>query len=150
MFEEWRKVEGYDHNYEVSSHGRFKKNGKLVTPHENNGYLRVALVQNGRGKSVAVHRLVLLAFVGPCPEGMIGLHNDDVRENNRIDNLRWGTYQDNVQDAIGNGRFRRLGDQEVKDIRESKLSDRDAAKKYNMSEMAIFNIRAKVTYRNVI
>lgn len=51
------------------------------------GYVRVNL--KGAGK-VLVHRLVLSAFAGECPEGMIARHIDGNRLNNRADNLTWG------------------------------------------------------------
>jgi hypothetical protein len=50
-----------------------------------------------------VHRLVLEAFVGPCPEGMEGCHNDGNRLNNDLSNLRWGTRSDNRDDARKHG-----------------------------------------------
>jgi hypothetical protein len=41
------------------------------------GRLRVGLYINGRQRWLQVHRLVLEAFVGPCPEGMEGCHFPD-------------------------------------------------------------------------
>ena len=150
MLEVWKKIVSYDHDYQISNYGRFRKGDRLVTPCENNGYLRVCLIKNKRSKSTAIHRLVLTAFIGACPDGMIGLHNNDVREDNRLENLRWGSYRDNLEDAKRNGRFRKLADDEIRRVRESSLSDKDAAQKFNMSEMAVFNVRLRVTYRNVV
>lgn len=50
-----------------------------------------------------VHRLVLFAFVGPCPEGMECRHLDGNRTNNRLSNLKWGTPEENTQDKIEHG-----------------------------------------------
>jgi hypothetical protein len=44
------------------------------------------------------HRLVLEAFVGPCPPGMECAHNNNIRNDNRPDNLRWATRQENMDD----------------------------------------------------
>lgn len=68
------------------------------------GYLRVML-RDARGHKSRhyVHRIVLLAFVGPCPLGMECLHADSDPTNNTLLNLRWGTHADNVQDAIATG-----------------------------------------------
>jgi hypothetical protein len=52
------------------------------------GYVVVLL---GRRKDRLVHRLVLEAFVGPCPEGMECRHLDGDPANNRRENLCWGT-----------------------------------------------------------
>lgn len=65
-----------------------------------NGRMHVSL---GRGKQIRVHRLVLLAFVGPCPEGMEACHNDGNASNNRIGNLRWDVHSNNMQDMVRHG-----------------------------------------------
>ena len=54
---------------------------------------------NPRGKSRRVSRLVLEAFVGPCPEGMEACHFPDRdTRNNRLENLRWDTPRSNQAD----------------------------------------------------
>ncbi len=46
-----------------------------------------------------VHRLVLEAFVGPCPEGKECRHFPDrTRTNNRLENLSWGSHRRNCKD----------------------------------------------------
>lgn len=50
-----------------------------------------------------IHRLVLRAFVGPCPEGMEVLHADDDPMNNNLGNLRYGTRSENQYDRVRNG-----------------------------------------------
>ena len=50
-----------------------------------------------------LHRLVLTAFVGPCPEGMEACHNDGTRNNNHVDNLRWDTRTNNNLDKRKHG-----------------------------------------------
>jgi hypothetical protein len=77
--------------------------GKVLQQSSQGRYLVVTLYRDGRPKSVSVHRLVLLAFVGPCPDGLEGLHWDDDPANNRLSNLRWGTPGDNQRDCIRNG-----------------------------------------------
>lgn len=60
---------------------------KRLKPTPNrDGYLFVKI----RGRNRRVHRLVLEAFVGPCPPGMECRHLDDDPRNNRLDNLAWG------------------------------------------------------------
>lgn len=58
---------------------------------------------DGKVKMAYVHRLVLAAFVGPCPPGMEGCHNDGDSCNNRLSNLRWDTRAGNVRDAVRHG-----------------------------------------------
>ena len=67
------------------------------------GYLAVYL---GRNVVRMVHRLVLEAFAGPCPEGMECLHGDGNPANNRLDNLRWGTKKENQADSARHGTAR--------------------------------------------
>lgn len=47
-----------------------------------------------------VHVLVCEAFHGPRPEGMVAMHKNDYAEDNRPDNLRWGTQAENVGMAV--------------------------------------------------
>jgi hypothetical protein len=68
------------------------------------GHLWVLLYNKTGKKKFQVHRLVLLAFVGPCPEGMEACHSPDAcPTNNWIDNLRWDTHQKNQQDMANHG-----------------------------------------------
>lgn len=71
------------------------------------GYLSVNLRWGGSKRNVAVHRLVLETFVGPCPPGMECRHVPDFDPaNNRLDNLQWGTPKENQNDKRIHG-FRR-------------------------------------------
>src|SRR5262245_4122456 len=72
------------------------------------GYLRVVLHDRRRGRHrFSVHRLILEAFVGPCPEGMECCHHDGNPANNRLANLRWDTRRQNQPDARRHGSFAR-------------------------------------------
>ncbi len=90
----------------------------LITGLERQGYLETRLVLHDeedvtiRETWAPIHILVLEAFVGPRP--MIngrkaeGRHLNDVRTDNRLENLAWGTHQDNVDDRERKGRNRPL------------------------------------------
>lgn len=116
--ETWRPVVGFEHAYEVSNHGRVRSiprvdargrrwTRRILRPGaQPSGHLSVSLSSTGERSMRKVHRLVLEAFVGPCPEGMEGLHRDDDPMNNDLANLRWGTRSDNLHDAVRNGRHR--------------------------------------------
>lgn len=56
-----------------------------------------------RVRTCFVHRLVLEAFVGPCPDGMQACHGDGNPANNRPENLRWDTIKANSADRIRHG-----------------------------------------------
>lgn len=66
------------------------------------GYLRVNLTPaGGPYHTFRVHRLVLEAFVGPCPEGMECRHLNGCKSDNRLCNLSWGTKEENRDDIRG-------------------------------------------------
>lgn len=87
------------------AHVRHYKGKLLRLSRASHGYQNISL-PNGK---YLVHRLVLSAFVGPCPKGCEGLHDDDKRTNNRLSNLRWGTRAENIEDAFRNGGRKRKG-----------------------------------------
>lgn len=82
---------------------------RLVASRERkSGYLSANL----KGTRVRIHRLVLLAFVGPCPTGMLACHCDGDPANNSVENLRWDTPKGNADDADRHGtraRGQRIG-----------------------------------------
>jgi hypothetical protein len=63
------------------------------------GHLRLGI----GGKNRLVHRIVLEAFVGPCPHGMETRHLDGNPMNNRLENLCWGTREQNWEDRRRHG-----------------------------------------------
>lgn len=113
--ERWKAIPEYP-GYEVSDHGRvrsYKKPGptihyytipkyKKLILHKKN-YIAVHFWVNRKTKTFLVHRLVLLSFVGPCPQGMEACHKDGNRSNNHLDNLRWDTHTNNQIDNLHNG-----------------------------------------------
>ena len=69
-------------------------------------YWRVILRGYEKPKYFLVHRLVLLAFVGPCPPGMETCHKDGNSLNNKLTNLRWDTPKSNTEDRRKHGRLK--------------------------------------------
>lgn len=67
-------------------------------------YLHVGLTTaDGRRRSITVHRLVALAFHGPCPDGQECRHLNGDKLDNTKDNLAWGTQLQNREDALRHG-----------------------------------------------
>ena len=109
MTELWRPVLGYEGEYEVSSTGQVRsfkrKDPRILRPATNlHGYQFVVLCNSNGKKMRTTHSLVLEAFVGPRPDGHECLHQNDVKSDNRLENLRWGSRSENSHDAIRNGR----------------------------------------------
>lgn len=68
------------------------------------GYPRYHITGWGNWNKARAHELVLTAFIGPCPPGMVGRHFPDRdRTNNRLENLQWGTQAENVRDQLVHG-----------------------------------------------
>jgi hypothetical protein len=78
----------------VSNHGR-------VVTHQNRktfGFkCKRYLSMKWNQKNHYIHRLVLETFVGPPPDGYECDHIDRNPKNNRLENLRWVTHYDNMQ-----------------------------------------------------
>jgi hypothetical protein len=105
--EEWRPIGGMERFYEVSNLGRVRsvRWGTIRRPaFDKHGYPYVNLVpRNGRSKRRKIHILVLDAFVGPCPPGLVCCHWNDDPTDNRIENLRWDSRKSNFADSRRNG-----------------------------------------------
>ena len=104
--EEWREITGYDGQYLVSNLGRVKSIGnnknrheKILKPgHRRGGYLCVNLKKENKDKVVSVHRLVAMAFPEICGEWYeraVCHHLNEIRTDNRPENLRWVTNKTN-------------------------------------------------------
>jgi len=99
MEEIWKDVVGYEGLYQVSNFGNvrslnWRNTGVIknlwLKPH-NKGYLQVELFKNKTRSCVVVHRIVAEAFI-PNPFGFPQVnHKDEVKTNNRVDNLEWCT-----------------------------------------------------------
>lgn len=60
-----------------------------------------------RPAKLRVHTAVLLAWIGPKPDGMEGRHLNGVLTDNRASNLAWATHIENVGDQELHGTRRR-------------------------------------------
>lgn len=113
-YETWCPVPGFP-GYEISDQGQVKslarlslqgamRRERILKPDANwAGYYHVRLALDGVKHARLVHRLVLLAFKGTCPEGQQARHLNGVRSDNRLDNLEWGTIEENRADQKRHG-----------------------------------------------
>lgn len=124
----------------------------------NDGYREVYIA----GKRALVHRLVLMAFIGPCPQGMEGCHYDGDRTNNTLKNLRWDTKAANIADSKRLGTYRyppvHLGaehhgailcEDDVIAIRKSPVGTRGLTNKFGISAANIYKIRKRLIWKHV-
>lgn len=184
MREIWKPVVGWEGLYSVSNLGGFRREArvrefevtdawgkpclrKLVYSRkvlkvniDSGGYAQVVLQDAFRDPpervTMAVHRLVLSAFrrlPGPTDHGM---HKNDIRHDNRLGNLRWGTKAENAKDMANKGRVRSparyrtepLEPWEIRAIQaEPKTKLEDLALRFRISKSNVSKLRAKALKR---
>ena len=106
--EEWRPIKGYEGLYEVSNLGRVKALNYYRIDNEhimqisknNNGYLHTALFRDNKREDKLVHRIVAEAFI-PNPDNKPFVdHINTDKTDNRVENLRWVTHFENMNNPI--------------------------------------------------
>ena len=182
MNEEWRPVVGYEGLYEVSNTGRIKSFHQgdahkiLAAPPNNKGYNAFVACKDGDRKTLSVHRVVLLAFVGECPVGLQSAHLDGNKKNNTVYNLEWVTPKINIGHKKDHGtgvqgdrnpsriypETRPRGEKhfkaklnaadilEIRTLRKKEIPVRVIAKMYNMSKGAIDHILSGRNWKHLL
>lgn len=173
--ESWRSVVGFD-RYEVSDSGGVRvadtgRERKLRL--DRHGYPCLGLSVNGKQITKRAHILVLEAFVGPRPDGHEACHQNGVRDDNRIENLRWGTKESNTLDKIRHGRsmrswrhkmvlrpprgedqnFAKLTEKSVREIRSLKASGASSsslARQFGVNESTIHRVVNRKFWAHVV
>ena len=105
----WKDVLGYEGLYQVSNLGQVKSLNYRHTGKEailkpglgGTGYYGVILCKNGKKKRFSVHRLVVMAFIGPIPKGMVVNHISECQTDNRLENLEICTQKENINHGTG-------------------------------------------------
>ena len=115
----WKDIKGYEGIYQVSNLGRVKSLARYVNTSISNGkrYVRERILKSnittngycvcalGIKNTKNIHKLVLEAFC-PIDEKMDVMHIDNDRTNNRLENLKWGTRKENLQQMASEGRWK--------------------------------------------
>ena len=130
--QEWRDIEGYEGLYQVNQIGQVRslnyrmtgKTKRLKLGTDKGGYKVVRLCKNGKYKTFTVHRLVAQAFI-PNPNNLPFInHMNEIKSDNRVENLEWcditynnnyGTRNERIANAMigknkgnDNGRSRKI------------------------------------------
>ena len=180
MQENWKDVVGYEGYYKVSDKGRvmtvarefIKSNGRKCIVKEQilsqgvvRGYKCVDLKVSGNRKTMRVHRLVAMAFIGEPNKEMVN-HKDGNKTNNILSNLEWATRSENELHAYNTGlkkstdlhksrtsesnkARRALSDETIRYIRSSELSQYKLADELGISRASVGLIRQRKRYIDV-
>lgn len=117
---EEREIPGFP-GYFVTRDGRVRgRRGWFLSSKNRGRYPNVTLYceTDGRWYGRKVHVLVCLTYNGPKPDGAYEVrHLNDDPNDNRAENLIWGTHEENMQDMSRLGTTRALTPKQVEDIR---------------------------------
>lgn len=162
--ERWKSHRSRYRSYLVSSLGRVwsLRSKWLLRPQpDQRGYLHLQL---GRGTFWKVHRLVMVAFYGPLPNGWEVNHLNGDKEDNRLANLEYVTRSGNVRHSIqvlGNPKPPRmpgtkhpnviLTEEKARAIKYAPPTARtcDLAQRFGISESVVQSIRHRRAWKHV-
>jgi hypothetical protein len=110
-----------------------------------------------RRVGMVAHRASYEAFCGPIDREMDACHRCDVRACVNPSHIFAGSRQDNVADMVAKGRNRKgadtwnakLTDEDVRAIRASNELQRVLAKRYNINQCAISEIKSRKRWAHV-
>lgn len=140
---------------------RFRDWRKLRTKRCGDDYCLISFRRNGKTVAMNVHRVVLLVFRGACPPSMEGCHENGIRTDNRLSNLRWDTPEHNHADKHKHGTVRvgekhwnaKLTAAMVSKIRHlyrsKKCTTRELGKKFGVCHFNIYPIVHRKTWAHV-
>ncbi len=157
----WKTIPGFM-RYEASNTGKlrsknYKRTGKTIelNPAEDGGYMRTVLLDNnGKYKTIRVHRIILKTFIGNSHWETNHINGD--KTDNKLSNLEYCTHSENLIHAFKIGleklmrgtdnHFAKLNDNQIKEIREyakihGKLKNRKGLSfKYGVTESHLKDI----------
>lgn len=168
MDEIWKTIPGFS-KYEVSNLGNIRsyavrgnkdkiaKSPKPIKQANCDGYKFVNISNDDKKIIVIkVHSLVLLSFVGPRPDGLVVCHNNDIKNDNRLENLRYDTQKKNMSDYIeNNGGIHGRSSIKLKEVHgiiedlKNNILLSEITEKYNVSRDVVYRIARKESYKYI-
>lgn len=160
---EYRPIPGF-HAYSVSAAGEIVgPRGPRKVQVDRNGHHYIQVGRRwrvpGMPRVLFIHRAVLLAWVGPCPPGEESLHDNGQPDDNRLENLHWGSRAENIADRARHGdqvEGERVGTakltaEQVAELRALRgtVSLRELGRRYGVSHVAVLAAMNGTTWRCV-
>jgi hypothetical protein len=169
----WKDISGYEGQYQISNLGTVQsltridaqnhiRYSQIMKPKlDDKGYYQIILCQNGKHKSLSLHRLLAKHFISnpnnlPCIN-----HIDGNPKNNLLENLEWCTYSENTIHAyktglmkLGNGHGRaKLTTEQVLEIRKlykpNIYSFNMLAKQFGVTKQSIVSIVLRRNWKHI-
>lgn len=176
----WKDIPNYEGYYQVSNMGnvrsldrenlrrdkwgnisKFRRKGSTIKNKLNNyNKYFVSLSKNGIKQEYHVARLVLKSFTGPPNENEECCHKNDIQTDDRLDNLYWGTREDNIKDKFINGKIVRgslVGTSKlkkgevwlIKKLLKSKIRKSVISKMFNVTRQLIRHIEKENVWKHI-
>lgn len=120
--EEWKDIQGYEGSYQASTKGRIRSLDRIVTQLSGSSRVKVSYPVKGKilsllntpkgykhvclsfQKRLLVHALILKTFTKMQSNGLVCRHLNGDPADNRLENLCWGTLEENWEDRKKHGR----------------------------------------------
>ena len=105
MFKQLKTVKGFE-DYAVTNDGRvwsWKGKGHWMKLENLKGYLRTSFKKNGKNYHRRVHRLVAETYLDNPDNFPVVEHKNNIKTDNRKENLFWSTQKNNMQNAWNDG-----------------------------------------------
>lgn len=163
----------HNKNYQISSDGRARSKERQVLGRWNSmrtigakemslqttpqGYQFFVAYNNTLHKTVLMQRAVLETFIGPQPDGMEACHENGIRSDNRLENLRWDTRSANAHDKKQHGTMTwgeqhgnsKLTEEKIQEIRGDARFSKQIAKDHGVHFSTICRIKSHSTWQHV-
>lgn len=175
MIEVWKEIPNTMKAYEVSSMGRIRsyrrggapwhwalrilgtRSSKIIVASTHHGYRHVTIKFSDRIRTKKVSRLLMESFYGPS-DLHVG-HLNGIRNDDRIENLKWVTIKENAghRHLHGTNQFgtkqhmAKLDDDKIRKIKTLKGSGscRAIGEKFDVSPQTINNIWRGLSWKHV-
>lgn len=170
----WLPLTGWSGFYEVSNLGAIRSVRRLsqvnaINPERKrmmggnvrklqkikDGYLGLWVTAEGRREHIRVHRAVLLAFKGEPKSGQVARHLNGKPDDNRAENLEWGSHLENMADRKSHGNYMacdkhvmaKLTPDQVEFIRASEMTGAAISRILGIGQSQISRIRRGQSWR---
>lgn len=166
----WKKIERFNFEYEISTHGRIRSvygftirdNGrkytrvsKILKPALDGGYLKGAVCVNKKLTAYKIHRLVAEEFIPNIENKAEVNHIDGNKTNNNVSNLEWATRQENIEHCILNNlqtafKGEEIGNSKLKEYQVLEIRSKFIPRIYSRNRLAIEYNVSEATIKDIL